>query len=141
MKITKIVQSSLLSILIVLPIAVQALPESVKQHYKPTNTTNVVINAPEIAENGAYVSIKIEDIKNLPTGSHVEEILIFNDFRKEPVAHFKLGENASPINLSTRVKMRKTGNIYALAKLSNGEVFSGETKVKVTKGGCGGNGE
>ena len=42
--------------------------------------------------------------------------------------------------LKTRVRLRESSNIYAVAVLSNGDIVAGERFVKVTIGGCGGGG-
>ena len=39
---------------------------------------------------------------------------------------------------TTRMRLAKTQNVIALAKMSDGSVFMDKKEVKVTIGGCGG---
>ena len=52
------------------------------------------------------------------------------------VATFNLGEGAVA-DVSTRIKMGKTGDVVAVVK-SGGKLFANRKSVKVTIGGCGG---
>jgi len=141
MKNNKILPISLLSICLFLPLTIQAaIPTKISSLFEANAITqnSVVIGAPAIAESGAVVSVKIEKINRLPKGVTVTDIILFNEFRDEPVATFSLGPKMIPTSLVTRVKMRESGKIFVIAKLSNGKVFSGEKLIKVTEGGCGG---
>lgn len=141
MKYKKALLSSLLSFSLFIPLLSQAsIPNRLSTLFDSKNIipNSIVIEAPDIAESGAVVSVKINEINSLPQGVYVTDIILFNEFRKEPVATFKIGPKVLPVGLVTRVKMKKSGNVYAIAKLSNGNLFSGEKLIKVTKGGCGG---
>lgn len=98
------------------------------------------LRAPAIAENGEVVSVEIERVQELPAGVFVREIQLFNQYRKEAVATFKLGEHLAAKQLKTRIKLAKSSWVYAIALLSDGSLISGETYIKVTIGGCGGGG-
>ncbi len=118
------------------------IPESISSQFAPANITadRIFIRAPAIAENGAVVGIEIQGIKDLPANVHVEQIDIFTPFRQEPIASFRLNKSLLPKGLKTRIKMQRSGWVYAVAKLSNGDVISGQHYIKVTIGGCGGGG-
>jgi len=141
MNIKKMIVTGFICIGIVLPLVSQAaIPNKIKTLYDADTIiqNSITIDAPDIAENGAVVTVKIKKINSLPQGVHVTDIILFNNFRKEPIASYKLGSKALPTGLITRVKMRDSGTVYAIAKLSNGKIFSGEKLIKVTEGGCGG---
>jgi len=143
MKINNIFFSHLLVITLMLPtLAVASIPTKITNLFDVTKITSnsVIIAAPDIAESGEVVSIKINKVNNVDKDSVVTEIILFNDFRDEPVATFKLGNRMHASGLALRVKMRESGNIYAIAKLSNGKILTGEKLIKVTIGGCGGGG-
>jgi len=143
MKKNNILITSLLSISILFPtFSTASIPDRISSLYDATkiSTNSVIIDAPDIAESGEVVSIKIDNINNIPKDSYVKELIFFNDFRDEPVATFKLSTKMLAPGLTLRVKMRESGNIYAIAKLSNGKVLTGEKLIKVTIGGCGGGG-
>ena len=41
-------------------------------------------------------------------------------------------------NISTRVKMGQSSNVYGVAMMADGKVLFAQKEVKVTLGGCGG---
>lgn len=100
----------------------------------------IIINAPDIAENGAVVPMSIKKIKLETTTNHVTEIWFFSDSYHKAIAHFKFAENAIVEGIATRIKMSQSGMLYAVARLSDGRFISGKKTVKVTIGGCGGGG-
>ena len=97
-----------------------------------TATDAIKIKAPDIAENGAVVPVSISsDI------SGVESIALLAAGNNTPlVATFTLGEGALA-NVSSRIKMAKTGDVVAVVK-AGGKLHSARKSVKVTIGGCGG---
>ena len=98
----------------------------------PQKSDQVILNGPEIAENGAVVPLEISS--KLP-GSQSIAILI----EKNPntlAATFDIPPGTLP-DVQTRVKMNETCNVYALVK-SDGRFFYAAKEIKVTLGGCGG---
>lgn len=99
---------------------------------KPAESKDVVLNAPDIAENGAVVPVGVST-----TLAKVQSIAIL--IEKNPnmlAASFDLPEGTAA-NVTTRVKMGQTSNVYALVK-ADGKFFWSVKEVKVTLGGCGG---
>ena len=97
-----------------------------------TESTEILIGAPDIAENGAIVPITIGT-----TLKGVRAIAIVVD--KNPnalAASFAIPAGTDPF-VSTRVKMAETSNVYALVD-AGGKYFHAVKEVKVTLGGCGG---
>jgi sulfur-oxidizing protein SoxY len=95
-------------------------------------SADVMLTAPDIAENGAVVPVEIES-KLLNTRSI--SILV----EKNPnalSADFSIPAGTDPY-ISTRVKMAETSNLYALVQTDQG-FFYAKKEVKVTLGGCGG---
>lgn len=98
----------------------------------PQQSDQVILNGPEIAENGAVVPLEISS--NLPQTESID-ILI----EKNPntlAASFNIPPGTLP-DIQTRVKMNETCNVYAVVK-SNGKFFYAAKEIKVTLGGCGG---
>jgi Ca-activated chloride channel family protein len=118
------------------------IPQFISKQFNGNSITpsRIIIDAPEIAENGAVVPIRIKEVKIVKPGLHVTDVWIFDDARSSPVAHFSLGPNARPAELATRIKLPKTSHVYVLARLSDGSLISGQSLVRVTIGGCGGGG-
>jgi len=97
-----------------------------------TASESIKIKAPDIAENGAVVPVSVSSEM---TG--VESIALLAAGNNTPlVATFMLGEGAAP-DVSTRIKMGKTGDVIAVVK-AGGKLHSARKSVKVTIGGCGG---
>ena len=98
----------------------------------PTDSKDVQVTGPDIAENGAVVPVGVTS--TLPNVTMMA-ILI----EKNPnalAATFTLPEGTEA-NVQTRVKMGQTSNVYALVK-SDGKFFMATKEIKVTLGGCGG---
>ena len=91
---------------------------------------HVTIQAPEIAENGATVPVKVST--DLP---NVEWISIFGDKNPRPwISRFYFHGKSKPF-VSTRIKLRETSNVVAIVK-ADGKLYSTKSAVKVTAGGC-----
>jgi sulfur-oxidizing protein SoxY len=96
-----------------------------------TESSDIKIKAPDIAENGAVVPITVS------TGMTAESISILIAKNPSPLAcSYALGSNTLGF-VSTRVKMGKTSDLIAIVK-SGGKLHSAKKTVKVTIGGCGG---
>ena len=92
----------------------------------------VEIGAPEIAENGNTVPIEV-------SAEGAASILVLADGNPNPaVATFHFGELAGSSSASTRIRLAKTQNIVAVAKMPDGSFGKAARAVKVTIGGCGG---
>jgi sulfur-oxidizing protein SoxY len=92
----------------------------------------VQLEAPEIAENGAVVPIKVSS-----SLQRVDRIAILVE--KNPTilsSVFDLPEGTAPM-IVTRVKMAETCRIITAVR-SDGKVYLAAKEVKVTLGGCGG---
>jgi len=97
-----------------------------------TESSDIKLKAPDIAENGAVVPITVET--SLPG---VESISIITEQNPAPLsASYDLGPRALGY-VSTRIKMGETSNVMALVK-SEGKLYSAVKEIKVTIGGCGG---
>ena len=96
----------------------------------PSN--DVVIDAPEIAENGAVVPIEITS--NVPGTTSIAVIADKNPFPL--VAQFRFQDGALPF-VKLNIKMGETSDVRAIAQ-ANGKYFSATKNIKVTIGGCGG---
>jgi sulfur-oxidizing protein SoxY len=93
---------------------------------------DLVLQAPEIAENGAVVRIGAQS--NLPNTSQVAFVIEKNPNALAAVFDIPAGTDAT---VSTNVKMGQSTNVYAVAK-SGDKFYYAAKEVKVTLGGCGG---
>jgi len=97
-----------------------------------TESSDIKLKAPDIAENGAVVPVTVT------TGiKDVEAISIVVAGNGTPLAAtFNLGATTDGY-VSTRIKMGKTSDVTAVIK-AGGKLYSTSKNVKVTIGGCGG---
>jgi sulfur-oxidizing protein SoxY len=93
---------------------------------------DIVIEAPQIAENGAVVPIEISC--NIPGTTSIAVVIEKNPF---PLAgKFDFKENALPF-VKLNVKMGETSDVRVVA-VAGGKQFVATREIKVTIGGCGG---
>lgn len=96
------------------------------------NSKDILIKAPDIAENGAVVPVEITS--RIPG---TQSISILANANAQPlVADFDLANGAEGY-VSTRIKMGKTSSVQAVVQ-AGGKYYSAAKEVKVTIGGCGG---
>ena len=97
-----------------------------------SESAEVKIKVPEIAENGAVVPVTVT-----AGMANVESITIAAPSNPAPlVASFDFTQGAHGY-ASTRIKMGKSGDVIAIVK-ADGKLYSARKNVKVTIGGCGG---
>ena len=95
-------------------------------------SADIIITAPDIAENGAVVPVAVASkIANTQSISILVE--------KNPsslAAEFEILPGTEA-NVGTRVKMGQSSNVHAVVK-AGGKYYVATKEVKVTLGGCGG---
>ena len=97
-----------------------------------SESKDIVIKVPDIAENGAVVPVEVTS--NIPGTT---SIAIFVDKNPSPmIADIGFMNGAEPF-IATRVKMASTSIVRASVK-AGGKVYTNSREVKVTIGGCGG---
>jgi sulfur-oxidizing protein SoxY len=97
----------------------------------PAATQDILIKAPEIAENGAQVPIEVQS-----NVADTRIIYLFVDKNLQPmVGSFELLGGAEPF-ISTRIKMGETSNLRVVVQ-AGGKYFMIAREIKVTIGGCG----
>jgi sulfur-oxidizing protein SoxY len=93
---------------------------------------DIVIDAPQIAENGAVVPIEITS--NIPGTRSISVIIEKNPF---PLAgKFDFMEGALPF-VKLNVKIGESSDVRVVAE-AGGKHFAASREIKVTIGGCGG---
>ena len=97
-----------------------------------TESAEIRLTAPDIAENGAVVPISVES--RLPKTQMIAIMVEKNPNTLS--ADFEIPDGTDPF-VTTRVKMAETSNIYALVK-ADGKYYHAVKETKVTIGGCGG---
>jgi sulfur-oxidizing protein SoxY len=98
-----------------------------------TASADIVLTAADIAENGAVVPLGVST--NLPG---VRKLLLLVEKNPNVLAASFNVTDAVDANVSTRVKMGQSSNVFGVAMMADGKVLFAQKEVKVTLGGCGG---
>jgi sulfur-oxidizing protein SoxY len=98
----------------------------------PAESKEIVITAPDIAENGAVVPVSVRS--GLP---RTERIALLVDKNPNLLAgSFDILEGTEP-DVSMRIKMGQSSDVMAVVK-ADGKYYMARKEIKVTLGGCGG---
>ena len=92
---------------------------------------DILITAPDIAENGAIVPVAVTS--KIPNTQSISIIAEKNPF---PLASTFDISNGAESYVSTRLKLGETSNVRAVVK-ADGKFYTAVKEVKVTIGGCG----
>lgn len=92
----------------------------------------ILLTAPDIAENGAQVPVTITS--RIPNTQSISIIVDKNPFPLNSSYDFA---NGAESYVSTKLKMGQTSNVIAVVK-ADGKFFTATREIKVTIGGCGG---
>jgi len=99
----------------------------------------ITLTTPEIAENGNSVPVAFTVESPMTEDSYVESVMILASDNPSPeVATFNFTPQSGEAKASTRMRLAKTQDVVAVAKMSDGTLHRTSANVKVTIGGCGG---
>ena len=92
----------------------------------------LTLTAPEIAENGNTVPVGVD------APGAVSVMLLAAGNPNPDVCTFNFGPLAGAQSASTRIRLARTQDVVAVAKMADGSFVRASQEVKVTIGGCGG---
>lgn len=99
----------------------------------------MMIDLPEIAENGNTVPFSVSVESPMTEKDHVKAVHVFSTGNPQPaIASYRMTPASGKAMVSSRMRLAKTQDIVAVAELSDGKFLMGKRMVKVTIGGCGG---
>jgi sulfur-oxidizing protein SoxY len=117
--------------------AVQAIYAQRFQN-RPIQRGKVTLDMPAMAEDGRYVPVIIESELPMTADEYVKHLYLIVDHNPDPlVTAFHFTPALGPVNLQTRIKMKRTSWIRAIAETSKGELWADYLKVETTLNGCG----
>jgi sulfur-oxidizing protein SoxY len=129
----------------VLPMSAFATPEDASAMMmeftggKMPEAGKVTLTAPEIAENGNTVPVSVSVDSAMSGDDVVDAVMILAESNPNPaVVTFHFTELSGKAEATTRMRLAKTQNVVAVARMKNGAVYMDKKQVKVTIGGCGG---
>jgi len=93
---------------------------------------DITLTAPEIAENGNTVPVAI----SAPGAAAI--VIIATENPVPTVATFNFGALSAAQSASTRIRLARTQEVLAIARMADGSYIQTSQIVKVTIGGCGG---
>lgn len=103
-----------------------------------TPSAKVKMEAPEIAENGAVVPVKVTVESPMNDKEYVKAIhVLASKNGNVRCANIYLTPANGEAFFGTRIKLGGTQDVVAVAEMSNGTFLSTKQNVKVTIGGCG----
>ena len=99
----------------------------------------LTLTTPEIAENGNSVPVSVAVESPMTEDGYVESVMILATENPNPeVVTFRFTPASGAAKAATRMRLAKTQDVVAVAKLSDGSFLRASNNVKVTIGGCGG---
>jgi sulfur-oxidizing protein SoxY len=99
----------------------------------PTESKDVTITGPDIAENGAVVPVGCST-----SLAGVKRLMILVEKNPNMLCAMFDVSDAVDANFTTRVKMGQSSDVYAVAVTADNKVLFAKKEIKVTLGGCGG---
>ena len=106
----------------------------------PLKKGRVRITLPAITDRGPFTRLVVTVDSPMTEDDHVKAIHIVAERNTVPdIASFHLGPGNGRAEVATRVRLKKSQNIVAVAEMSDGSAYLGRTRVKVLTGagGCG----
>lgn len=105
---------------------------------KPIQKGRLTLDMPVVAEDGRVVPVIIESDLPMAPGDYVKGIHLVVDHNPDAhLAAFELSPAIGSVSISTRIKMKRTTWVRALAQTSKGEIWGAYARVQVTLNGCG----
>lgn len=105
---------------------------------RPIQRGHVSLDMPVLAEDGRYVPVMIESDLPATADEYVKHLYLIVDHNPDPlVTAFHFTPVLGKVNLQTRIKMKRTSWIRAIAETNKGELWADYMKVETTLNGCG----
>lgn len=131
----------LISLLTIRPC--RATPETMRAAIRETigpetpRSGRVKLDVPPLVENGNAVPLSVSVDSPMTAEDHVTEIHLFNEKNPQPnVASFHLGPRSGKAVVATRIKLADSQQVIAIAKMSDGSLWSDSAQVIVTIAAC-----
>lgn len=99
----------------------------------------IVLDIPEIAENGNTVPFSLSMDSPMTEANHVRALHVLATGNPQPgIATFRFTPDSGKAAVSSRMRLARTQDVIVIAELSGGNFVMARRPVKVTIGGCGG---
>ena len=105
---------------------------------KPIRRGHLSLDMPLVAEDGRVVPVIIESDLPMTPERYVKAIHLIVDHNPDAhLAAFQLTPAIGSVAISTRIKMKRTTWVRAIAATNTGEIWADYARVQVTLNGCG----
>jgi sulfur-oxidizing protein SoxY len=103
----------------------------------PVQTGKVKLDVPPLVENGNSVPMTVSVTSPMTANDYVKSIHVFNEKNPQPnLGNFYLNARSGRAQVSTRVRLADSQKIIAIARLSDGSLWSATADVVVTLAAC-----
>jgi sulfur-oxidizing protein SoxY len=100
-------------------------------------TGKVKLDIPPLVENGNTVPMIVSVTSPMTPTDYVKSIHVFNEKNPQPnIGNFYLGPQAGRAQIATRIRLADSQKIIAIARLSDGSLWSASVDVVVTLAAC-----
>lgn len=97
----------------------------------------VKLDLPPLVENGNSVSVTVTMDSPMTQQDHVQAFALFTEQNPQPnVAIFHLGPRSGRATATTRMRLATSQRVIAMAKTSDGAIWSDQVEVIVTLAAC-----
>jgi sulfur-oxidizing protein SoxY len=105
---------------------------------RPITRGHLSLDMPAAAEDGRVVPVIIESDLPMTAERFVKAVHLVVDFNPDAhLAVYQLSPAIGTVSLSTRIKMKRSTWVRAIAETSTGELWAAYAHVNVTLNGCG----
>jgi sulfur-oxidizing protein SoxY len=103
----------------------------------PVRTGRVKLDIPPLIDNGNAVPVTVEVQSPMTQADHVKAIHLFTERNPQPyVLSVQLGPRSGKARIATRARIGDSGDVIAIAQMSDGSFWSESVKVIVTLSAC-----
>jgi sulfur-oxidizing protein SoxY len=104
----------------------------------PLNKGRVHVKLPKITDRGPFTRVAVSVDSPMSDDDYVKALHIVSERNTVPqVASFYFTPMNGKAEVTTRIRLRKTQIIVAVAQMSDGTAYVGKGRTKVSKGGGG----
>ena len=97
----------------------------------------VKLDLPPLVENGNSVSVTVKMDSPMTQADHVQALALFTEQNPQPnVAIFHLSPRSGQALVTTRMRLATSQKVIAMAKTSDGALWSDQVEVIVTLAAC-----
>jgi len=105
---------------------------------KAAQPGRILLDLPEVAENGASVPLAVSVQSPMTAAEHVTDLWIAADGNPNPgVIALSFGPDSGKAAVQLRIRLAQSQTVHALARMNDGSLWTARREVKVTTGGCG----